>query len=233
VEASLNKQPLKVPAKCATVQDLIDYVEDECIPASHVVSRVLLDGEDIHDGYDGDRLETLCTDYGVVEVFSARTIDLAQEGLANAVGILADVEGQLQDSAYQLRNEDIEGGLEDFSRSMEAINWYVDLIGAVEMVVKEQDLDPVPVDPDSDADSLNLDDSLGMDLALGGADGFKTFASVENLRHKLMDLGLADSEMDNTLMADMVEFELLPIIRIWIDELPRLARELDRIRGAA
>lgn len=228
---SLNLKPVQVPDGLATFGDLIRFIESERIPQGQVITQVLLDGRELSEQDELVAGVTPCAGIGKVDLFSARAIDLAQEGLADATRLLPELAQDLPAAAAELGSGDVETGLERFSSSMEVISWYVNLVSAVDDIFHGSNGEMKPGYGGADGE-LSPEESL--DIALEDNDeSLVTFASVENLRQKLLDVNHAQEKNDTMLLADLIEYEILPIVRIWIVELPFLITRTGNSGGSA
>jgi hypothetical protein len=111
------------------------------------------------------------------------------------------------------------------------LSWYVSLISAVDAVFTRNNPQFRMADPE-----LDEAEELGAELdgaAMDNAPELRTFASVENLRQKLLDVERAQERNDHLLLADLLEYELLPIIEIWVTEAPQLLGKIRRESGVA
>jgi hypothetical protein len=231
--ASLNLKPCPVPDELRTLGELVRYVEHERVPSGQVLTRILLDGREIDLEEERASGDLLLADIGVAEFHSARTVDLAREGLADATDLLPSLAEDLPVVAAELRTEQVRDGLEMFGKCVEVISWFVSLITACDVIFGRGDpsfrLDPGAT---RGADDLSLESDLTAVAAEEGSE-LRTFASVENLRQKLLDVEQAQLNNDTLLLADLIEYELLPIVAIWIAEVPTLLAKVSREGGTA
>lgn len=233
MKVSLNLKPCDAPEGCATFADLVRFIEMEQVPAGHVITRIVIDGRELEIDEEVQISETPLGEIVLVEFYSARTIDLAKDGLGDAAELLPSLAEDLPAVAAELRSENVADGLEMFSKCVEIISWFVSLITACDVIFGRTDpsfrLDPTaPRTPEemsleSDLTALTLEDGPEM----------RTFASVENLRQKLIDIEQAQENNDTLLLADLIEYELLPIVGIWIEEVPVLLSKVNREGGTA
>lgn len=230
---SLNLKPCPVPDDIDTFQQLLQYLEEERVPAGQVITRIVVDGREWDEEEELHKSGVVPSAYEMIEVYSSRTIDLAKEGLNDAMELLPSLAEDMPLVAAELRGDNVRDGLEMFGRCIEVISWYVSLITACDVIFGRSDpgfrIDPnaprSPEDMSLDADLTALTVEEGPEM--------RTFASVENLRQKLLDVERAQENHDTVLLADLIEYELLPIVRIWIDEVPVLLAKVSREGGTA
>ncbi len=233
MKVSLNLKPVEVPGDLTCLREVIDFVEEHRLKAGEVLTRILLNGEELDE--EQEMLQSAVSVGGIelLELHSARTLDLAREGLEDAAQLLPSLVEDMPQVAAELRGGNVREGLEMFSACVEVISWYVSLVSAVDIIFRRNDpsfrLDPAAghsaddLSPEADFTELAADD--GPEL--------KTFASIENLRQKLLDVEQAQNNNDTLLIADLVEYELMPIVQIWSGEVPVLLRKVNREGGTA
>lgn len=231
MQVSLNSQPIDTPSGLTTVGEVVGFVESDVLPRQHVITKVLMDGEEVTAQLgDGEAFQRPAGDC-VLEIFSARAIDVAREGLVDATRLLPVLTDELPVVSAELTGGRIRAGLNRFSRCMESISWYVNLLGAVEYILADNGMAGADSAGHAD-DELSPEDS---DLSAwpGQDEGLLSFASVENLRQKLMDVQQAQDSNDTDLQANVIQYEILPIVQIWVRELPTLVSRVSRLGHVA
>jgi hypothetical protein len=134
--------------------------------------------------------------------------------------------------AADLRSGNVQDGLLKFSVCADVINWYTSLINPLDIIFGQ--IDPsfrLRADLD-DGDEQSPEADLGR-IAKDESAEMRTFASVENLRQNLMEVERAQRNADTLLLADLVEYEVLPIVNIWVAEVPLLLKKVERESGSA
>jgi hypothetical protein len=233
MKVSLNLKPCEVPEDLETFQDVVQFVERERIPSGEVITRIVCDGDELDEEREKHFRDTETGQISMLEFYSRNTIDLAQEGLTDANELLPSLAEDLPLVAVELRTGNVAEALAMFSKCVEIISWYVSLITAVDVIFSRTDpgfrLDPTTArtaeDLAPEADLTGLTAEVGSEL--------RTFASIENLRQKLIDIEQAQSNNDALLLADLIEYELMPIIKIWMGEVPILLNKVNREGGRA
>lgn len=228
MKASLNLKPCELPEGLSTFDELVSYVERERVPSGHVLTRIVVDGSELDEDEEQSNAGRPLDEFGVVEFHSARTVDLAREGLGDAIELLPALAEDLAAIAAELRGGDVPNGLEMFYECIAVLDWYVSLISALDTLFTRHD-------PSFRVDHtlLNTDDDLAPEGDLTGltlAEGpeLRSFAAVENLRQKLVEIERAQQNNDILLLADLLEYEVQPIVRIWAAEAPALLAKVSR-----
>ncbi len=231
MQISLNSQACDVPPGVATFGDMVFFIEQQRLPAGEVLTRIVLDGQEVGELEEHDMAERPCRELGSIEFFSARPQDLAEEGLQDAIELLPSLAADLPLVAQELRSGKVVDGLELFGPCLEVLSWYVSLVSAVDAIFSRSNPAFRMIDPD-----LDQAEELGAELDGARPDNtpeLRTFASIENLRVKLIDVEQAQERGDHLLLADLLEYELLPIIEIWASEAPALLQKIQREGGVA
>lgn len=230
MNVSLNLKPLSTPEDVQTLADLLQFVETQGLPAGHVIKRIVINGEELDEEGERQRLSDSLSEIELIEFYSARPVDLAAEGLADATQLLPSLAEDLMSVAGNLRAGNVKDGLMEFSVCVDIITWYVGLIDPVDIIFSRRD-PSFRLAPEG-ADDGSPEADLG-DLGAEEAPEMRTFASIENLRQKLMDVEQAQRNNDTLLLADLIEHEILPIVSIWIAEVPVLLKKVEREKGTA
>jgi len=231
MQVSLNSEPIKTPAGLNTVGEVVRFVETDVLPRQHVITKVVMDGEEVTNQLgDGDAFRREAAECRL-EIFSARAIDVAKKGLVDATRLLPVLVDELPEASQELTGGMVEAGLNRFSRCMESISWYVNLLSAVEYILSDEGF------AGTESAGLESEELSPEDPAPGAwsgqDDGLMSFASVENLRQKLLDVQSAQYTNDTDLLANMIEYEILPIVQIWVRELPSIVSRVSRMGNLA
>lgn len=233
VKLSLNLQNCEIPAGCENFGELVQYMEEKRIPGDEVITRILIDGRDVDRERELELAASPLSQFGIVEFYSARTLDLARQSMHDATELLPALQADLPTVASELRGGNIKDGLLMFDRCLEIISHYVSLVNAIDGIYRR--IDPgFRLLPSADVATDENETDFDMDkLAPSPDNELRTFASIENLRHKLMSVEQAQANGDSLLLADLVEFEILPIVAIWNEELPVLNGRVQRENAKA
>jgi len=230
MKLTLNDKPIEAPLHCATLQDLLAHVEDELLPSGHVVTQIDVDGEELEDDEEQSALLRPCGDVQSVDFYTARAVDLAREGLEQAIELLPALAEALRECARLLREGHTASGLDLLYECLGHIEWYIGLIAALDIYFTQ-----IAMDTD---DELLGDTPLGKPISVPGGLPLKgseqtlgelrTFASIENLRSRLVEAQRLQQNEEMGKLADLLEHEVLPITRLWAREAPQLLRRVAR-----
>ncbi|MCB1188041.1 hypothetical protein KDL29_12815 [bacterium] len=233
VKLSLNLQNCEIPAGCANFGELVSYMEEQQIPQDEVITRIIIDGSDVSSERELELATEPLSEFEIVEFYSARTLDLARQSMQDATELLPALQADLPTVASELRGGNIQDGLLMFDKCLEIISHYVSLVNAIDGIYRR--IDPsFRLLPSADAATDDNDTEFDVDSLNPNPDNeLKTFASIENLRQKLMSVEQAQANGDSLLLADLIEFEILPIVGIWNNELPVLNGRVQRENAKA
>lgn len=233
MKVSLNLKPCEIPAELTTVGELVAFVEKERVPRGQVVTHIILDGENLDEGGEAQSASKPLAECEMVEFYSARVAEIIKEGLSDATQLLPSLAEDLPAIAAELRSGQVQNGIEMFGQCIEIISWYVNLISRVDEIHRQSDpsfrINPASV-------KSSDDHGMGSDLTALTAEGgteLRTFASFENLRQKLIDVEQAQANDDTLLLADLIEYEIAPIVGIWVEEVPVFNAKVSREGGTA
>lgn len=237
MRASLNLRPCDPPEGLETFDDLVAWVERSQLPGGHVLTRILLDGAELDEQGEVDAAPRPLSGIGMVEFHSARTLDLARDGLEDALDLLPALCEDLAETAGELRAGDPRVGLEMLYECTGILDWYVSLLSAIDQLYIRagQPLDDYEGDGAAEgglgaAEGLRNFDGAADDHGLRG---LQSFSSIENFRRKLIEIEAAESKQDLLLLADLLEYELAPLVKLWERELPALRARMQLEGGEA
>ena len=147
--------------------------------------------------------------------------------------MLPALESELPVVASELRGGNIRDGLLMFDRCLELISQYADIVNAIDGIYRRND-PSFRLLPSADAPTDDNEADFDTDKLSPNPDNeLRTFASIENLRQKLMSIEQAQSNGDNLLLADLIEYEIQPIVALWNSELPALNGRVQRDQAIA
>jgi len=215
----LDKKELAVPDDALSVQDLILWVQSQVLPRSSVIESVTLDGEYLSEEEEESSHELALSRYGRVEMTSRKTVDIAADGLKNARDVLPELMLGAEAAALLFHKGDLESAYEALEQVMSMVEWYLNLVGAIDTVLVEEKpwlRHRGPEDAPEDARSR-----------------FQTFSPPEELREKFALFKSAQQKRDAGLLARLLEREIIPLVRSWSDEIPEILEKLRAERHEA
>jgi hypothetical protein len=225
MQVYVNGHECDIPAGVASFGDLVFFVEQQRLPHGEVLTQISLDGKELDEQEESAAAARPCSSIERAEFFSARPLELARDGLSDAGELLPSLAEDLPRAAAAMRSGKLSEGLEMFAPCLEVVSWYVSLLNALDVLLSRDGVS-FSLHPGSagDVDSMGeeLDGASDAPGDIAGGSELRSFASIENLRQKLVDIERAQQQSDHLLLADLIEYELLPIVQIWADESPRI-----------
>jgi len=210
----LDERGIETPTALRTVQDLLVHVQTKVLPRDRVLQHILLDGRRLSEEDEAEAHSLHLADYAKIELKSRRVLELAVEGLNSAREVIPAVAGDLVTAAGIIRAGRLEDGLLILHDCMAMIDWYLDLVTAIESTF----LDERPwLKQRSYANGADSDDTVR---------AFKTFAPKDDLGEKLQQLDVARQAQNLTALADIVEYDIAPVVAVWADELPAILAQM-------
>lgn len=206
----LDHKELRLPDNIKTVQDLLIHVQAAVLTGDRVLQTILLDGEKLSEKGERDAHTMLLSDYRQVEMETRKVLDLAVDGLTDAQDVVPAIAADLRESVKLLRVGDIEGGVEMLHESVQMMDWYIELVHAIEAVFHANK------------------PWLRQKHAEHTMDGeeFMTFQSKTSLMEKFNELEQYQEAQDYTGVADLMEYDILPMVEEWGQELPGILAKM-------
>jgi len=214
LQVFLDYKPLALPEALVTVQDLLVHVQSSVLPRNRVLQHIVLDGEYLSEEGEKDSAKLRLHDYENIELHSRKVLELALEGLENARELIPAVKEDLLTSAREIRSGNVEHGLNMLHDCVLMIDWFLDLITAIESAVHRE------------KPWLRV---KGQESAPGQDEGqraYRTFEPKEGLLEKFRDLEQAQEASDLVALADVIEYEIAPVVAVWADELPSILTQM-------
>ncbi len=223
-KVQLDYRYLKLPTALRTVQDLIVHVQTRVLPKDRVLQRVVLDGRQLSEEDESEAHSLKLSDYDEIELQSRRVLELALEGLSAAREVVPAVAHDLLAAAQTIREGQLSEGLAILYDCLAMIDWYLDLIGAVESMVHEE-RPWLRYRGMARGGALPVPDATG-EKADDAAPPYATFAPKEELAEKLQRLDAARKAQNLPVLADLIEDEIAPVVALWAEELPAILAQM-------
>ena len=210
----LNLNELNLDGKdVGTFGNLILYLTGEALPKDEVIYRIVIDGEDVSEDRERAIKAEPLSDFEIVEIYTRKAVDIAIDGLKSACELVPSIHSDMRDAARSIRSSDFERGYNLISDLAPYLGWYIELLTAIETVFVRS----------------------GNDFMLRSGDngGIHSFANIEAVREQVVALAQAQEFGDHAAVADIIEYELVPLIGAWGAEAPLLLNRMKECRSAA
>lgn len=197
-----------------TYGDLILYLSGSVVPSGEVVYRVVVDGEDIDENEEMRMGKSPLEAMEIVEIYTRNALDIAVEGLKSATELVPSIRADVLRSSEEIRGGNFEDGYGLVGDLSPYLGWYIDLLDSIERVF---------ILP-------------GNEFILSGANGkgkIASFELIESMREQLFLLARAQEHGDHAAVADILEYEIAPIIETWEREVTLLMSRLSASKASA
>lgn len=225
VKVLLDYRDLGIPAVVKTVQDLLIHIQTEVLPRDRVIQHIVIDGEYLTEEAEASAHNMRLDKFENVELHTRKVIELALEGLEHALEIVPAVAEDLLAASTDLRSGNIREGMNILHDCLTMVEWYIDLTSAIEALF-------LPDKPWLRNRGLN-----GRHLDKNGDEGkgppYVSFEDKDGLLAKFEDLERAQEADDFVGAADLIEFELQPVVGRWAKELPEILSRVKAERAEA
>jgi len=215
----LDSKELAVPDDVVSVQDLMIWVQSRVLTPSLVLESVVLDGDYLSEEDERRSHELPLSRYGQVELNSRKTVDIAVDGLSNARDVLPVLLHDADAAATFFRRGDVESAYDVLQDVMSMIDWYLGLVGAIDTVLVEEKPWLKRRGPEH--------------APAGTQKEFRTFSPPDELREKFALFKSAHQKQEPALLAQLLEREIIPLIRSWMNEIPEILSKLKAERYEA
>ncbi len=206
MEITINGQSTPVDVEgLVTFKDLVDYLEREHIGFPNVITRMVLNEEEIDEGQEVGFGSFPIEEIASLSLLVADRLELAYEALNDSQIYLPELSAILEQSAKVIREGDIKTGLQNASEALEYISQFGEVLNGIRAVFH------------IDFAQVRIDDLTLLDKLLE----LNKFAS-EVLK--------AIHDENWTLFADLIEYEISPLLYEWMAVIPEIVNLLpDRL----
>lgn len=179
-----------------TLGDLLDQIQKKIIVEGRSITRLLIDNEE--GSLDSVKIrKTLVSQVGTLEIGVASLSEVISRNIANAEEYLGKLIPGIERAAELFRNGSEQEANQFFLQIIDGMDWFSQVI---EMITQAK-----PMDPTSP-------------LFAG--------ESIEDRQNRLFELTKqmveANKSKDWVLLADLLEYELLPFYEQWAETLPEI-----------
>ncbi len=185
----------------STFKDLMEYIESEIVKFPKVVTQVTLNEEVLDQGQEIGLGGFPISDITTLELESADSLYLAYESLEDAQEYLPALSSVLENAAKTIRKGDIQQGLRDASAALEIISAFGEVLDG-------------------------LRGAFRVDFSMVRIDDLSLLDKLNQLNRLAGDVLKAVQEQNWTMFADLIEYELSPLLYEWMAVIPELIKLL-------
>ena len=191
-----------------TFNELLAHIERDCIGGGRVIVRVLLNGEELDEGQTVGLGAFPVKDITSISVETADTLELAGEALQDALEYLPAISMILEQSARKIREGDVRAGLQETSEALGVIEAFGEVLDGIRGAFR------------IDFSKVKIDDGTLLE-------------KLHELGKHAQNILKATKEEDWTLLADLIEYELSPLLYEWMAVVPELVSMLPGSRESS
>lgn len=184
-----------------TFGELMGRIQAELVVYPSVITRVILNEEELDDaqefGFGNFKIEDIAS----LILETEDTTTLAYQSLFDAQDYLPQVSAILENAAKLIREGNVQGGLLTASEALEVVSAFGQVLDSIRGAF-QIDFTKVKVDDIILLDKLNM------------------------LNQHANDVLKATQDEDWTLFADLIEYELSPLLYEWMAVIPELVKLL-------
>lgn len=195
-----------VPTKLAigaitTFGELMDHIQSEVVIFPNVVTRVILNEEELDEGQ-----EIGFGNFSINEILSLaletdNTTKLAYDSLFDAQDYLPELSEVFENAAKLIRGGNVQAGLLNASQALEVVSAFGQVLDSIRGAFQ------------IDFSKIRIDDIILLD-------------KLNLLNQYANDVLKATQAEDWTLFADLIEYELSPLLYEWMAVIPELVKLL-------
>jgi hypothetical protein len=208
MELTINGKQVPVETgDITTFKELMDRVQSEHVGFPNVITRVFLNEQEIDHGQEIGLGAFPVDDVESLKLMTADRLELAYEAMRDSQVYLPELSAVLEDAARAIRGGDVSTGLKAASEALEYISQFGEVLNGIRTVF-QIDFAQVRID------DVTLLDKL-LQLNTHASDVLKAIHD-ENWSH----------------FADLIEYEISPLLYEWMAVIPELVKLLpDRLDG--
>ncbi|HDS31042.1 MAG TPA: hypothetical protein ENN67_08370 [Firmicutes bacterium] len=190
----------------STFSDAIKHVEETKLSRSDVITKIVLNGEEIDEGQEIGLGAFSVDEIVSLAIETRNRIHLAHEALNDAQDYLPQLSTLLEQSAGMIREGSVAEGLTLASEALDFIGAFGEVLEGIRI-------------------------SFRLDFAEVKIDDFNLLEKMQNLGKLAQDILKAAQEENWTLFADLTEYELSPLLYEWMAVIPSLVNLLPAENG--
>jgi hypothetical protein len=184
-----------------TFKDLIDYIDREVVKPPLVVTRVILNEEELDEGQEIGLGGFPITEVVSLALHTEDQTQLAYEALMDAQIYLPQLAEILEKAAKTIREGNINEGLQSASEALEFVSAFGDVLNGIR-------------------------GAFQVDFSLVQIDDITLLDKLLDLNRNAGAVLKAIQDEEWTLFADLIEYEISPLLFEWMAVIPELVRML-------
>jgi len=187
----------------STFSDLIHHIEETHVVSPDVITRIVLNESELDQGQEIGLGGFPVTDIDSLVISTANTLELAHESLSDSQEYLPALAQILEESAATIREGNIREGLQQASEALEIISSFGEVLDSIR-------------------------GAFHIDFAQVRIDDFTLLDKLLDLNRHAGEVLKAVQDEEWTHFADLIEYELSPLLYEWMAVIPELVKLLPR-----
>jgi len=202
MEITVDGKPKELETEgLGTFGDLMAHIEREVVKYPLVVTRVILNDEELDHGQEIGLGGFSILDVDSLKIHTEDRLHLAHEALQDAQVYLPQLSDILEQSAKVMREGNINEGLQASSEALEYISAFGDVLNGIR-------------------------GTFQIDFSLVRIDDLTLLDKLLDLNKHANDVLKAIQDEEWTLFADIIEYEISPLLYEWMAVIPELVKML-------
>jgi hypothetical protein len=179
--------------------EIIDQISSQRIPENRVITQIRINGQDLLEDENGLYPDIPGREIESLELQTGLSREMAFRGLLDAKDYLKRLNPGIEKTAQLLRVGEEAAAHETYGQCMEGTNWFIQVLEGVRQV-------------------------LGLDYGKIRFNKSSVHAHIDNLEKIIREMLRAQSDEDWVMLADLLEYELQPILEEWKEILPTIEK---------
>lgn len=184
-----------------TFKELMDRIESDLVVYPNVVTRIFLNEEELDEGQEIGFGNSKLDDIASLALETANSLALTYQSLTDAQDYLPKLSEIFENSAKLIRGGNLQEGLYDASQALDVIAAFSQILDSIRTAF-QMDFSKVTID------EINLLDKLN---------------KLNRYANEVLE---ATKDENWTLFADLIEYELSPLLYEWMAVIPELVKLL-------
>lgn len=184
-----------------TFKELMDRIESDLVVYPDVVTRIFLNEEELDEGQEIGFGNSKLDDIASLALETANSLALTYQSLSDAQDYLPKLSEIFENSAKLIRGGNLQEGLYDASEALDVIAAFSQILDSIRTAF-QMDFSKVTID------EINLLDKLN---------------KLNRYANEVLE---ATKDENWTLFADLIEYELSPLLYEWMAVIPELVKLL-------
>ena len=174
------------------LEEILINLSDTSIPPNHLVGSVMINGNEFSEVFPGQAKEIAAVNINDLDIKTVSLEKLAEAAINDSVFLVKDIIASINKTAELFR-------IYDETEASEKMAQIIDPLRALVVFINSTRID------------------LKWDFENDQIDGHPIVEDWEKLHSVIDELKLTQEEGDWILYADLLEYELIPVLNVWVN----------------